>query len=167
RSDRAEWVDCAYESTLTSDTKLASTSGWYEDTLRNRPKYVTEPDTVVLLRPDIRVDSVQYVPADQRPGPYSWLTAWMTNCGNRATPVGVDPPQPYSTWVVFKRDDATVGEAEYSLVIEQNQQVSVGIEFEEERVGSRLYSAHANLDQLYVERAGLGDNAGYLLKEEE
>jgi hypothetical protein len=121
--------------------------------------FVTETGTA--SRPDLVVDSVKYIP----PPDTIAVRAWVTNRGNRATPLQSPGMVPYPTWAVLYANGDSLTQRVYTGSIAVMQQVPFA--FSRDTVQTPqpalLLAVRVNPGQSYVE-LGTDDNSGYRLK---
>ncbi|MBN2464638.1 hypothetical protein JXD38_03310 [candidate division WOR-3 bacterium] len=157
RSDTVDTVALAYNGSPPFGRKDAENSGWLHPALQPRPTFVAEKSAA--SRPDLVVDSVRYVlpPSDTA------VLAWVTNRGNRATPLQSPGSVPYPTWAVLYANGDSLAEAVYTDSVPADS--SVVFEFARgamQTPPAALLEVRVNPGQSYIE-LGMDDNTGYTL----
>ncbi|MBM3330449.1 hypothetical protein FJY68_01200 [candidate division WOR-3 bacterium] len=158
RNDTVDTVALAYNGSPPADEKDAEQSGWLHIALDPRPAFVMEK--TVASRPDLVVDSVRYF----QPPDTIAVRAWVTNSGNRSTPLQQPGEQPFPTWAVLYANGDSIAQVVYTGSIAVSEQVL--FEFGRGAVQmpqTALLAVRVNPGQSYVE-LGTGDNRGYRLK---
>ncbi len=145
----------AYSVTTPAFSPRVRDDGWLSMTLNARPVFISEK--TAPQRPDLRVDSVQFVPADEV------VRAWATNHGSRATPVRSGSRVPYPTLAVLRADGDSLEQQARATSIAVGQQAEFTFDLGQNQLPDTvLISVNVNPDQTYVE-LGTDDNTGYTL----
>jgi hypothetical protein len=159
RTDRNNLEYAAYGPAESPYTDAAALDGWYKLEIGTRPRFITEPAAQACLRPDLRVDSVKYIPPPGR----NVVRAWVTNHGNRATPHYSPGTQPYPTWAVLYANGDSLAQQVCTDSIGVNQQVGFTFNLGQTQLpDTALLSVRINPGQTYVE-LGTDDNSGHAL----
>jgi len=155
RTDILAAESLAYTETPPAFPPRVADDGWLYMNLDARPVFVSEVSAP--LRPDLRVDSVQFVQS------INAVRAWVTNHGNRATPVRSGSRVPYPTWAVLRADGDSLAQQVRATSIAVDQQVEFTFSLGQTQLpDTALLSLTVNPNQAYVE-LGTDDNTGYTL----
>jgi hypothetical protein len=145
----------AYSRTPPAFSPKVNDDGWLSLNLNSRPVFISETESP--LRPDLRVDSVQFVRTDKA------VRARVTNHGTRATPARSGSRLPYPTWAVLEANGDSVAQVVRTTSIAVNQQVEYTFDLgQTELPDTVLLSVTVNASRTYVE-LGTDDNTGYAL----
>jgi hypothetical protein len=145
----------AYSRTPPGFLPKVNDDGWLTMDLTSRPMFISEK--TAPQRPDLRVDSVQFVQAG------SVVRAWVTNHGTRATPVRSGSRVPYPTWAVLRADGDSLAQVVRTNSIGVDQQTEFRFNLGQTQLpDTALLRVTVNPDQTYVE-LGTDDNTGYTL----
>ncbi len=156
RSDTFIQIMLAYNNNPPNHIKPAKTDGWVEVNLTSRPVFLSELTNP--LRPDLKVESTAVFPKEPMVGQPMWLSVWIKNIGNRATPQGLP------TKVVFTWNSDSFAQVVYDPVIQPDEVVCINYFIPSllaEMRGPCLITTVVNPEQKYVELTGLDDNRGY------
>jgi hypothetical protein len=160
RTDATEWEYCAYGSGNQRESDEAGVDGWFDVSLTTRPRFILEPETSTVARPDLVADSVWTVPPLVQVSRQCSLYVRVANHGSAATKAG-SPITGYPNTVArFYVNDSLVGTWEHSPGIGIGGSVRLGIGWTPVAAGTVLLRATVNDDQAYVEE-GLDDNAAF------
>jgi len=155
RTNRLAAESLAYARTPPAFSPRATNDGWLSLSLGTRPIFISE--TGSLLRPDLRVDSVQFARGSRV------VRAWVTNHGTRATPVGSRSVVAYPTRAVLRANGDSLSQQVRTATIAANQQAEFTFDLGQTRLPDTvLFSVTVNPSQSYVE-LGADDNTGHTL----
>jgi hypothetical protein len=155
RTNSLDAESLAYTRSPPTFSPRVGDDGWLRLTLNTRPVFIGE--NAAPMRPDLRVDSVQYVRASRV------VRAWITNHGTRATPSRSGSRVPYPTWVVLTANGDSLAQNVRVTSIAVNQQVEFTFDLGQAKLTDTvLFSVTVNPNQTYVE-LGTDDNTGYAL----
>ena len=145
----------AYASTTPTLSPRVANDGWLSLTLNPRPVFIREASGP--QRPDLRVDSVACVQTNR-----VLVRAWVTNHGNRSTPVR-SRSRPYPTWAVLKAEGDSLAQVVRTASIAVDQQVEFTFSVDQTKLpDTTLLSVTVDPNQTFVE-LGTDDNTGYVL----
>lgn len=100
RTDVVEWEYCAYGPDNPGYHETLAADGWFDVSLTTRPRFILEPVSAPIRRPDLVVDSIRVEPGQPKAGMPMFITAWVRNQGNGSVPPDV------SAWVDFCWNDS-------------------------------------------------------------
>ena len=155
RTDSADWSYLAYSSGEPEYADTTAQDGWYKLDISTRPRFITEPATQAISRPDLVVDSFKIEPETLYIGDSATFTVRIKNNG-RTTPDSVH--------VGFRRNDSLFMTCLTDSAIDSGQTQTVVLVTEAVPSwmhGTGLFRAEANPGQQYVEKTGTDDNSGY------
>jgi hypothetical protein len=153
RTNRLAAESLAYTGTPPAFSPTVASDGWLSMSLNPRPLFISEAGSP--LRPDLRVDSVQFARGSRV------VRAWVTNHGTRATPVRSGSRSPYPTWAVLRANGDSLAQQVRTATIAANQQAEFTFDLGQTRLPDTvLFSVTVNPSQSYVE-LGTDDNTGY------
>ena len=156
RTDDVGWEYTAYGSGEFPYTDTTALDGWYELDISTRPRFISEPTSAPISRPDLVVDSFNMEPQPLRIGEEAMLQVKITNSSSTATPGWVR--------VDFLRNDSVIATDSCEPVPGNSSRwcAIVGYVPPQAFHGTALYRAEINVGQRYVEESGTDDNSGYL-----